>query len=124
MMKRTIITGIVKKNIGRGTELGFPTANINIAEDELEDGIYLGLASWNGEKFPSVVFIGAAETFHESERKMEVYILDFSQDLYEKVLEVELLQKIRNSQKFSTKDELVLQMKEDERVAREFFANV
>jgi len=96
--------------------MGFPTANLKIPV-EIENGLYFGLADTK----PSLVFVGAAETFGEIKQKVEVYILDFEGNLYDRELEVELIKKTRPSIKFKTKEELIEQMKEDEKMAREFF---
>lgn len=121
-MKRKRITGIIHRNLGRGEKLGYPTANIHVAEDEIEEGIHVGHARIEGGKpLPSLVFIGAAETFNEFEKKIEVHILDFSENIYDKEMSVELIEKIRDNQKFASEQELIVQMKADEKVAREFF---
>lgn len=132
-MKNTIrVAGVVKKHLGRGKTLGFPTANIEI-ENDIEDGIYVGLTrihnsplsplTLRGERgeLPSLIFIGAAQTFGESQRRAEVYILDFAGELYGQEIEVELIRKIRDNIKFDAQDDLVEQMKQDEAVAREYF---
>ena len=113
-------TGVVKKNLGRGAKLGFPTANID-APKETSDGIYAAITHCNTVPYYSVVFIGAAETFNEPDRKAEVYLLDFSANIYGKEIEVEIIKKIRDNQKFDSEQELVEQMKKDEQVARDFF---
>ncbi len=124
-------TGKVIRGAGRGKALGFPTANLDVKTD-LEEGIYAAnvitifsspLAGEDarraGEgKLPSLVFIGAAKTFGESERKVEVYILDFSGDLYGRELEVEIVKKLRDNQKFDSAEALAFQMKQDEQEAR------
>lgn len=129
------IRGVVKKHLGRGTKLGFPTANLE-APEGLEEGIYAGLVNLHpsprrstgapspeqGESLKvAIAFLGAAETFGEREKKLEVHILDFDRDLYGQEIEVQLLRKIRDNIKFNSQDELVAQMREDERAAREFF---
>ena len=111
-------TGIVQKNSGRGKQLGFPTANI-LAPADLQDGLYLGLT----EGAPALVFVGANTTFGETDRRAEIYILDFDNDIYGRQIEVETLKKIRDVIKFDSAEALVAQMQEDERVAKEFFAN-
>jgi riboflavin kinase/FMN adenylyltransferase len=111
-------SGIVKRGSARGKELGFPTANL-VAPDFVEDGIYVGLAN----KKPSLIFIGVAETFGETLRNAEIYVLDFDRDLYDKKIEIEVIKKLRESKKFDSKEELIEQMKDDEKVAREFFSN-
>ena len=110
------VKGLVEKHLGRGRDLGFPTANLNVKTD-LEEGIYLAKA----EGLPAMAFVGSAITFGDTKKVFEVYILDFAEDLYGKEIEVEMIKKIRDNKKFNSKEELVLQMKSDEQVAREYF---
>lgn len=116
------ISGVVKKNKGRGRELGFPTANFEIGEEETQDGIYI--ATVGPMELPALLFVGAAETFGENKRQAEVYILDFEQDIYGHRIEVEIKIKIRNSQKFDSKEQLIDQMQKDEKIARSYFSEV
>jgi riboflavin kinase/FMN adenylyltransferase len=109
-------SGVVKKNLGRGKKLGFPTANID-APDDVGDGLYLGLAN----KSPALVFIGQAKTFDETDRKAEIYILDFEGDLYGQEIEVEIIKKLRENKKFQTERALIEQMWLDEQAARRYF---
>ncbi|MBI4049912.1 MAG: riboflavin kinase [Candidatus Doudnabacteria bacterium] len=113
-----VAKGLVEKSLGRGRKLGFPTANIALGDAVVEDGIYIGFAN----KMPALIFVGAAETFGERERRIEAHLLDFDGDLYGQEIEVELKQKIRESRKFETQEELVAQMKKDEQVARKYFS--
>jgi riboflavin kinase/FMN adenylyltransferase len=117
-----IISGIVNKNAGRGRKLGYPTANLEIAP-EIPDGLFLGITKVDGRNYPSLVFVGAAETFGEKKRQAESYLLNFSGDLYDKNISVETIKKLRDNKKFATQEELVSQMRQDEQVAREFFRN-
>ena len=116
---RYIITGVVQKNLGRGTQLGYPTANLKLDQD-IPDGIYAATVYLDSIKKPSIGFVGASETFGEKDKKLEVYILDFSGDLYGKEIKVELTQKFRDNIKFASEAELIAQMKEDEQTAREY----
>ena len=115
------ISGVVKKNKGRGRELGFPTANFEIGED-IEDGIYI--ATVGPMELPALLFVGAAETFGEKKRWAEVYILNFHEDISGQELEVELIKKMRENQKFESEADLIEQMKKDEEQAREYFASL
>ncbi|MBI4049512.1 MAG: adenylyltransferase/cytidyltransferase family protein [Candidatus Doudnabacteria bacterium] len=72
---------------------------------------------------PSLIFIGKAETFNETRKLVEVHILDFNHEIYGCELEVEVIKKIRENEKFLSKEELVEQMKNDELVARQFFSS-
>ena len=114
------VRGVVQRHLGRGRKLGFPTANIPLHK-EVSDGTYLGFVKFNGDKFPALVFVGAPETFEEIEKRVEAYMLDFDRDLYDQEIEVEFVQKLRDNIKFDSQDELIAQMKDDERRAREFF---
>jgi riboflavin kinase/FMN adenylyltransferase len=129
------ISGVVKKGAGRGKLLGFPTANIDLPKNlEIEDGLYVGFVqSGNpphptlfspGEGRQALIFVGANETFRESDKKAEVYILDFNQDIYGVEIEVELLKKIRGVIKFDSEEKLIEQMKDDEKQARKYFQSV
>ena len=124
-------SGIVKRNLGRGSEMGFPTANIEAPQD-LEDGIYVGLAAVAVDQdvlmtMEALVFIGASKTFGETDRKAEIYILGLDEvlkpeeNLYDKEIVVETLKKLRDNKKFGSQEELVVQMKVDELEARKFF---
>jgi riboflavin kinase/FMN adenylyltransferase len=115
--------GRLVRNLGRGTRLGFPTANLE-TDSTVPEGIYIGYANVNGEKLPALIFSGAPITFNEKEHRIEVYLLDFEGDLQVEELEITLIKKIRDNQKFESKELLIVQMKEDERVAREYFRRV
>lgn len=101
----------------RGLRLGFPTANMKLIID-IPDGIYASTVEVDGKKYQSATFIGAAETFGETEKKAEVFILGFDGNLYGKTLGVKLFKKIRKNQKFSSEQELIDQMKKDVSAAR------
>jgi len=112
--------GRVKQHMGRGTRLGFPTANLDKIPP-IDTGVYLAVAGVAGKKMPALAFKGTAQTFNEDTEMFEIYILDFKQDIYGEQMSVELFDKIRGVIKFEHREELVEQMKKDEAVAREFF---
>jgi riboflavin kinase / FMN adenylyltransferase len=114
--------GMVKKFTGRGRDLGFPTANIEINDLDLEDGLYLAKAWIGKEEHKALAFIGMNKTFNETDRRAEIYILDFNEYIYSHELEVETIKKIRDVIKFETPEKLIEQMKKDELIAREFFS--
>jgi len=105
----------------RGRTLGFPTANLNIPATELAEGIYLAFTYKDEQKYRSLLFIGSALTFNETNRKVEVFVLDKIDDWYGQEITVEALKKIRDNKKFSSADELVAQMKFDVTAAKQFF---
>lgn len=116
------ITGTVRKGNQRGRALGFPTANVALSET-LPEGIYVSNLTLNDTEYQAITFIGEAKTFHETVYQSETYILDFDEDIYDLEITVNLLKKIRDNQKFTTVDALVLQMREDEKKTRAYFRN-
>lgn len=116
-------SGIVKHNLGRGKTLGYPTANIDVTPNT-QEGIFVALTEYNGREYQSILFIGPAVTFNETDKKAEIYILDFDQDIYGETLSVKVLQKLRNNEKFTTVENLIKKMKTDEQNAREFFKGI
>ncbi len=114
------IRGIVKQHMGRGTRLGFPTANLDIIRD-VADGVYLALAEIEGKEYPSLAFSGTAKTFGDTEKLFEVYIFDWEKDLYGHEIGVDLVKRIRDVKKFKDAKELIEQMQKDEEFARDFF---
>lgn len=115
------LEGVVQKGAARGRILGFPTANIDVADYHGEDGIFLARTYVGGQVHGSLVFIGEAKTFQETERKVESYILDFDQMIYGQPIVIELLEKLRENQAFDSAESLRIQMDADRQAARHFF---
>ncbi len=118
------ISGIVTPSSQRGRSLGFPTANLNISADELDTGIYFAQAYYEEKAHPALLFIGAALTFGDMAKKVEVYMLDEIGDWYGHKIRVEALKKVRENIKFDTKDELIAQMEQDKKAAHEYFESL
>ncbi|MDA1317241.1 MAG: riboflavin kinase [bacterium] len=116
-------SGVVQKHLGRGKTLGYPTANIPI-DPETQEGIFVGSVLYGETSYPALVFVGKPLTFGEYDKKAEIFLLDFDDDLYGKTLEISVLKKLRNNEQFNNQDALVAQMKEDERQAREYFSTM
>lgn len=115
------------KQIGRS--FGFPTANLDLNSNLKllpPDGIYIvNVTLQTGKKKPGILSIGTNPTISEhNERTVEVYLLDFSDDLYGTVLDVQLLHFIRPSLKFDSVEMLIQQMKEDEIYTRNYISAV
>ena len=114
------LKGIVQKNLGRGKELGYPTANIP-APSESPEGIFVGYVTVRKQVLPALIFIGPSITFDETDKKAEIYILDFDSDIYDETIYVEVREKLRDNIRFDSTEELIVQMQEDEENARNFF---
>ena len=109
------LTGKVVLGDRRGRDLGFPTANLEIAPEVIipGDGIYATWAIMDGVRHPSATSIGVRPTFGPGERLVEAYVMDFDADLYGKHLCVEFVSKIRDQENFSTVEALVDQINRD-----------
>jgi len=119
------LQGSVVEGDHRGRALGYPTANL--AFDYLPAmpprGIYTGRVAVRERGVrpghPSLVSIGVRPTFHEGgEVLVEVHLLDYDGDLYGALLELDLLDRLRDERRFDGADALIAQMHEDEAEAR------
>lgn len=102
-----------------GKLLGCPTANLNL-QDELcpETGVYAVTVESEKGLFNGVANIGYSPTFDDHLFTIEVHILDFDDDIYNKDIRVNLIVKLRNEVKFSGIDELAKQIEKDIQEAR------
>src|SRR5205807_10618926 len=99
------VEGTVVRGDGRGRELGFPTANLDVPEGLLvpPDGVYAG---WALDR-RAAVSIGTNPHFDGVERRVEAHLLDFDDDLYDQRLVVEVWSWVREQRRFNSVDELV-----------------
>ncbi|MGI2335300.1 MAG: bifunctional riboflavin kinase/FAD synthetase [Dehalogenimonas sp.] len=109
------LEGQVIKGEGRGTDLGIPTANMAIADDQAlpADGVYASKAIIDGKYFPSITNIGTRPTFGPGNRTVETHILDFTARLYDDILEIAIIDQIRPEIKFESAEALRSQIKVD-----------
>src|SRR3989339_2248429 len=95
------LSGIVQKHLRRGTKLGYPTANMKVYMNA-PDGIFVGYVTLDSTRYQAIIFIGKPLTFDEYDKKAEVYILDFERDIYGTHIDVTVLEKLRDNQKFDS----------------------
>lgn len=108
------VRGRVLRGKGRGRQLGFPTANLKPERELiLAPGVYAARATWEGGSAGAVVNVGVRPTFGEGEYWVEAYLLEFSDDLYDKVLALDFLERIRPEQKFPDAEALRAQVARD-----------
>lgn len=106
--------GIVIHGAGRGSELGYPTANLgNISTLLPAEGIYAGRAIVDEKYWPAAISLGPNPTFGEGSLKVEIHLVDFLGDLYDRDLEVDFLTHLRDIKRFHSIAELVAQMDRD-----------
>ncbi len=109
------VRGRVVRGDQRGRQLGFPTANLAIAERRLvpANGIYAGRVLIGEQWHPSAASIGIRPTFGGGQRLVEVYVIDFDGDLYDQVIELQFIQRLREELRFENVQALIDQMKLD-----------
>jgi riboflavin kinase / FMN adenylyltransferase len=98
----------------RGTQLGFPTANID-PEKELVParGVYAVRVLRQGKSLGGVLNIGFNPTFAGEKRSVEVYIFDFNEDIYGESLELLFIERLRDEVRFESVGELIAQIRRD-----------
>jgi riboflavin kinase/FMN adenylyltransferase len=109
------LSGKVVTGYGRGTSLGFPTANINVNTEHAlpPDGVYAGWAHINGNVYQTMTNIGKDPTFGLQKRTVEAYLIDYHGDLYGSNLQLDIVARLRNEKKFANVEELKKQVTED-----------
>lgn len=117
-----VIEGTVVRGAGRGAGLGFPTANISTANQLVpQDGVYVTQVVVAERAHASVTNIGSRPTFNDAAFAIETHLLDHSDDLYDRPIEVRFLARLRAELKFASVEELVRQVERDVERARAFF---
>jgi len=113
------VTGEVVHGDKRGRELGYPTLNIRLDPAcELRHGIYAVRVGVGGERYDGVASFGRRPMFDTGAVLLEVFLFDFSGDLYGRTPDVAFIAWIRHELNFPTVEDLVRRMDEDSRLAR------
>lgn len=109
----------------RGRKLGFPTANIEIDKHRamLPNGAYIVNVKVRGEFKRGIANVGNNPTFKVAERRLEVFIDDFSGDIYGEEIFVSFVSKLRDEKVFASVEELKAQLNDDLRAMRNATAN-
>jgi riboflavin kinase/FMN adenylyltransferase len=129
-----IVSGIVQHGAKRGQQIGFPTANLRPAAKKLlpANGVYAACVHIQNAYesdlqllspvYKGVVNIGVRPTFNGTERLVEVHLLDTNLDLYDKLLTIELIEHLRDEQRFSGIEALKAQIISDIQEAQHILA--
>ena len=110
-----IVIGKVLHGNNIGTNIGFPTANVFYGNALLpKNGVYFVKVSFDNKTYYGMANIGYNPTINYSEeKKLEVHIFDFYDDLYNKELMVEFVSRIRTEKKYDSKEALIEQLNID-----------
>ncbi len=120
------LSGKVSHGKKLGRELGFPTINIKMGDKTLiVKGIFaVRVKGIDNRVLQGVASIGTRPTVNGVDTILEVYILDFNQDVYGYCVDVEFLYKIRDEEKFDSLEELCSHIENDIKLAKTYFANL
>lgn len=116
------ILGTVTHGDNLGKRIGFPTANLSAHSEQFPpNGVYFAEASLDGKLYNGVVNLGYRPTVssNQSNRVLEIHLLDFNRDIYGQDLEVRFVRYLRPEKKFENIDALVRQIGSDVEQARE-----
>lgn len=109
------LSGKVKKGVGRGAALGFPTANIEPEENMLvpASGVYAGKVFFPGKTYNGMMNIGRSPTFGDVGFGIEAHLLNYKGSLLGKRIHIHFIERLRDERKFKSTEALVRQLEKD-----------
>ena len=112
------LEGIVVRGVGRGHDLGYPTANLSTPRFAAvpADGVYtawFARASDPGRRLRAAVSVGTNPTFSGRERTVEAFVLDVDEDFYGQHVTIDFVTRLRDQVRFAKSADLVVQIDED-----------
>lgn len=121
------LSGRVRRGEGRGRQIGYPTANIEVESARKlipKGGVYAVQVRLPGgqELRPGMMNIGTRPTFDGRSLTLEVHLLDFDGDLYDDCLRIEFVRRLRDERKFDSADVLVEQLSKDKARCKRAFS--
>lgn len=113
-------TGKVVHGQRVGHQMGYPTANIDVAEEfQLieKPGVYATFADIDGKSYPSMTYIGNRPTMHDDRpQSIETHIISFEKELYDKEIKIRFVDFVRDDKKFDNFEALKRQIGIDEQI--------
>lgn len=122
-----LLTGNVVHGQGLGKKWKYPTINLAIPETYKlipKTGVYLVKTALDNKTYFGIMNIGNRPTLNGKHQTIEVHLLDFNQDLYGKKIQIQLLKRLRDEQKFHSVNALISQIKTDEINARKMILHL
>lgn len=122
-----LFSGNVIKGNQLGRTIGFPTANIEIPEDYKlipKNGVYIVTANVNNQVVFGMMNVGVKPTLGENKLSIEVHLLNFEKDIYNQKIQVHILERLRDEQKFESFDALKAQIELDKQSTIHYFENL
>ena len=119
------VSGVVERGAGRGTGMGYPTVNVKLEPGQtLQHGIYAARVWVDGHRFDGAAYNGRRPTFDNGTAKLEVFLLNYSGELYGAKIDVELIDFIRSDKAFESTKALMAQMAKDCARAQEILIEI
>jgi riboflavin kinase/FMN adenylyltransferase len=119
------LSGRVVQGRQVGGKLGFPTANIQIEDPDKvipADGVYAVQAGLASDQFSGTCNIGYSPTIKNEKREIEIYLHEYTGNLYGKHLMIQFVDRLRDEKRFNSVDELIQQMKKDKRKSEQILS--
>jgi riboflavin kinase / FMN adenylyltransferase len=115
------ISGVVVPGHQRGGRLlGFPTANISLSgQAPPKPGVYVVRVGVGEGTYGGAANVGYNPTFGGTELAVEVFLFDFDENIYDRLIRVDFLERLRDEKRFSGADELAAQIHKDVEKAKE-----
>ncbi len=120
------ISGIVVQGSARGRRMGYPTANLDVSQEVLPPlGVYSVQVHYKQNIYNGVMNIGRRPTFDEDSHNIfEVHIFDFNEPIYNQLIDVDIVCKLRDEKKFASQEDLMIQIEKDCQLARELIGSI
>jgi riboflavin kinase / FMN adenylyltransferase len=109
-----VLYGSVIRGHGRGRTMGVPTMNLDVRDQLVPaEGVYVGRCRIDSTTYPAAVSIGTTPTFGDGRLQVEAHLIGFNGDLYDRAIEVELIDWVREQIRFQGVDRLKEQLARD-----------
>jgi riboflavin kinase/FMN adenylyltransferase len=121
-----MISGTIVRGKGLGKQMDFPTANLKIEESYKlipKYGVYIVNANIDGEVVFGMMNIGTNPTVNGNYESIETHFFNFDQDIYNQKIQINVLQRIRDEQRFESVDALKAQIHRDKETALNYIAS-
>ncbi len=118
-----MVKGVVCHGNMLGRTIGFRTANVMYNDFLLpKNGVYYTKLKLDGKEYYGMANIGYNPTFNsQKERRLEIHIFNFDEDIYDKILEVYFVHHVRDEKKFSSKEELISELEKNKKDGLKYF---
>ena len=116
-----LLTGKIVKGDGLGRKINYPTINLHIEEEYKlipKIGVYIVKTRIKNSTIFGIMNIGFRPTLDGKYQTIEIHLLDFKDNLYGDKVQIKVLKRLRDEQKFDSIDSLTKQIQKDEKIAR------